>query len=253
MIEHVEILNVPIAAVNMDAAVGSIEAALESGQRNYITVTSVHGIIESQDDPELLAIHQRAYMCLPDGMPTVWIGRLHGHRRMSRVNGPELMLEVLGRSAGRGYRHFFVGGKDGVAELLKKKMVEKFPGLKVVGTYCPPFREMRQEELAELLGRIESARPDIIWVGLSTPKQERWMHGYLDLFPARLMIGVGAAFDFNSGLLKTAPGWMKASGLEWLFRLIVEPRRLWRRYFHIVPRFIFLIGLQLAGIGRGRR
>jgi len=245
--ESVNILGVPIAAVDMNQAVDQVETWTRNGTRTFVTVTGVHGIMESQYDEELRRIHNRAGMCVPDGMPTVWVGHLYGHETMSRVYGPDLMLEIIRRSINGGYKHFFYGGREGVPELLRDRLVERFPGLKVVGVMSPPFRPMIESEEADLRERIASLAPDIIWVGLSTPKQERWMDAHLGTLDAKVMIGVGAAFDFHAGLLKQAPNWMQRLGLEWLFRLCVEPRRLWRRYFKNNPRFIWRMARQVLG------
>jgi N-acetylglucosaminyldiphosphoundecaprenol N-acetyl-beta-D-mannosaminyltransferase len=178
-------------------------------------------------------------------MPTVWIGKLHGHRDMRRVYGPDLMLEMMKISSVRGYTHFLFGGKEGVAGLLKARLEQKFPGIRIVGTFSPPFRPMNEREEQQLGQVIENLSPDIIWVGLSTPKQEKWMAAHCGKLNARVMIGVGAAFDFHAGLVRQAPGWVQQCGLEWFFRMCMEPRRLWRRYFYNNPRFIVLTLCQL--------
>jgi N-acetylglucosaminyldiphosphoundecaprenol N-acetyl-beta-D-mannosaminyltransferase len=249
--EFVNVLDVPIAATNIPEAADQIDSWIQSGTQRYVTVTGVHGIMESQEDTELLRIHQAAGMCVPDGMPTVWVGKYYGHQTMSRVYGPDLMLEIMERSPARGYRHFFYGGKEGVPELLKEKIEARFPGTQVVGTLSPPFRPMTDEEEADFAEEIARLQPDIIWVGLSTPKQERWMAAHVRKLECKVMIGVGAAFDFHAGLLKQAPSWMQKAGLEWFFRLCVEPRRLWRRYCYNNPRFIWKMTGQLLGQRRG--
>ncbi|MDX9974116.1 MAG: WecB/TagA/CpsF family glycosyltransferase [FCB group bacterium] len=247
----VDILGVPVAAVNLPDAADRIETWIREEPRRYVTVTGVHGIMESVYDPEVRRAHRRAGMCVPDGMPTVWIGLLAGHRGMGRVYGPDLMLELMARSAGAGHRHFFFGGKEGVAERLRDRMVARFPELNVVGTYSPPFRPMTLEEEAGLEAELERLAPDILWVGLSTPKQERWMAAQVGRINAKVLIGVGAAFDIHAGLLRQAPRWMRRSGLEWFFRLCVEPRRLWRRYLVNNPLFILLMLGQWAGFRIG--
>ncbi|VAX24667.1 N-acetylmannosaminyltransferase [hydrothermal vent metagenome] len=244
----VNILGVRIAAINLGKAVTQILKWIESDAKTYICVTGVHGIIESQSDLNLKKIHNLAGMCVPDGMPTVWVGRLSKHKEMGRVYGPDLMLEIISRSVAKGYTHFFYGGREGVPELLKDKLQVRFPELKVVGTYSPPFRPLNENEENELKDKIESLAPDIIWVGLSTPKQEKWMAEHLRQLNTKVMIGVGAAFDFHAGLLEQAPPRIQRAGLEWFYRLCVEPRRLWRRYFYIVPTFLFLIFCQFTGL-----
>ena len=244
----VNILGVPIAAVNLKEAADRIEGWIRERRKTFVTVTGVHGIMESQYDEEVRRIHNIAGMCVPDGMPTVWIGRLYGHKKMSRVYGPDLMLEMMKRSADRGYAHFFYGGREGVSELLAERMAARFPGVQVVGTLSPPFRPMTESEERELRERFEELSPDITWVGLSTPKQERWMAAHAGKLNTRVMIGVGAAFDFHAGLLRQAPRWIQRAGLEWFFRMCVEPRRLARRYLKNNPRFIWRMLLQLSGV-----
>lgn len=240
----VNILAVPIAAVNIEQATTQIEEWIRNGQKEYVTVTGIHGIMESQYDEEVKRIHQAAGMCVPDGMPTVWIGKLYGYKNMSRVYGPDLMLEMMKLSEEKKYTHFFYGGKKGVPELLKARLISQFPGLKVVGTFSPPFREMNEEEENALQEKIEKLSPDIIWVGLSTPKQEIWMASHIEKLNTKVMIGIGAAFDFHAGLLRQAPSWVQRLGLEWFFRLCVEPRRLWKRYLKNNPLFIWKFALQ---------
>ena len=244
----VNILGVPVAAVDLDEAASRIERWIHDDVRSYVTVTGVHGIMESQRDPEIMRIHRRAGMCVPDGMPTVWIGRLHGYAGMSRVYGPDLMLELMGRSVSRGYTHFLYGGKTGVPERLSERMTRRFPGLRIVGTLSPPFRPMTETEEEDLFRRIERTSPDVLWVGLSTPKQERWMATHVGRLKTKVMVGVGAAFDFHAGGLRQAPPWMRQTGLEWFFRLCVEPRRLWRRYLLNNSKFVCLMLGQSLGL-----
>ncbi len=183
-------------------------------------------------------------------MPTVWLGHLRGFKQMTRVYGPDYMVNLCQRSVDAGYRHFLYGGKPGVAEELRGVLMRRFPGLQIVGTYTPPFRPLNQAEEDALRSQLEEAKADILWCGLSTPKQERFMATYEGKFPVKLMVGVGAAFDLLSGNLKEAPGWMKRSGLQWLYRLMMEPRRLWRRYLANNPRFIWLTMMQTLGMRR---
>ena len=178
----------------------------------------------------------------------VWAGKLAGLKQMERVYGPDLMLNICEAGVAQSVRHFFYGGGDGVAGTLKKNLEERIPGLNVVGTYTPPFRPLNDEENANLIEMVKEFKPDIIWVGLSTPKQERFMAGYLDRLDTTLMFGVGAAFDFHAGLVPQAPAWIQQSGLEWFYRLCKEPKRLWRRYLKNNPLFILRICLQLARV-----
>jgi N-acetylglucosaminyldiphosphoundecaprenol N-acetyl-beta-D-mannosaminyltransferase len=241
-------LGVGISVLNLHTVLDALQAAMESGLRGYVTVTGVHGVIESQDDEALLRIHNDSLLSTPDGMPMVWMGKLAGYQEMSRVYGPDLMPAVLEWSTPRGYTHFFYGGKEGVAERLKTVVEKRYPGINVVGVYSPPFRPLTEAELAELKEQVHRAKPDFFWVGMSGPKQERFMAAHLDLLDARIFLGVGAAFDFLTGNVRQAPRWIQRSGFEWLYRTFQEPRRLAKRYFKTVPRFIWLATWQLAGL-----
>ncbi len=207
----------------------------------YFTVTGVHGIIEAQESQKLASIFQEATLVLPDGMPTVWLGRSLGFRSMTRVYGPEFMWKLIAATEGTEITHFLLGGKEGVAELLIQCIRSKYPNTKISGWYTPPFRSLTDAEESSLLSLLSEKSPHVVWIGLSTPKQEAWMHRWSRLYPKALFVGVGAAFDINSGLVADAPNWMKVSGLQWFHRLLQEPRRLWRRYLYVNPKFIFSI------------
>ena len=246
----VNVLGVGVSAINMAMAVAAIDGWIARREHHYVTITGVHGIIECQDDAELRAIHNRAGLVTPDGMPLVWLSWLNGRADVDRVYGPDLMLALCERSCERGYRHFFYGGNDGVAERLRDRLVARYPSLNVVGIHTPPFRPLTPEEDEAVIARINDSGADLVWVGLSTPKQERWMAAHLGRLHAAAMIGVGAAFDFHAGLKPQAPRWMQRAGLEWLFRTVCEPRRLGARYLKNNPRFLALIALQLLGLKR---
>ena len=248
--EKINVLGVNVDAIDMPMALELIDGWIARRERHYVTITNVHGVIESQADTALRHIHNRAGLVTPDGMPLVWLGWLNGHRHVTRVCGPDLMLVLSEGSAAKGYRHYFYGGKEGVPDLLKDRLQRRFPGLNVVGTYSPPFRPLTEAEDDGVVEMINGAEPDIVWVGLSTPKQEKWMAAHIDRLNAPVLIGVGAAFDFHAGLLKRAPRWIQHSGLEWLFRLMSEPRRLWRRYLKIVPLFCIKLLQQMVGLRR---
>ncbi len=245
---RVNVLGIGISVLNLRTALTAIVAAVRDRQKGYICVTGVHGVMEAQADAAFKDILNRAFLCTPDGMPMVWLGKLHGHREMRRVYGPDLMLEVCAWSETSGCKHFFYGGADDVAGLLVQKLKAKFPKLEVVGTFTPPFRPLNAEEENALQAQIHATRPDIVWVGLSTPKQEKFMAEFLPKLDATLMIGVGAAFDFHAGRARQAPRWMQHSGLEWLFRLACEPRRLAKRYLKNNPLFAWKIAGQLSGL-----
>ncbi len=240
-LSRVDILGVAVSAINLDMALGAFEAWIRDEARQYVCVTGVHGVMESQSDPELLRIHNESGMTTPDGMPLVWCGRFAGASWMERVYGPDLMLRVCAESVDQGWSHFFYGAGPGVAEELAVALSERFPGLIVAGVHTPPFRELTEEEVLAIAERINTARPDIVWVGLSTPRQEKWMARFRPLLTAPVLVGVGAAFDIHAGRLSQAPRWMQRSGLEWSYRLAMEPSRLWRRYLKVIPRFALKI------------
>lgn len=240
-------LGVGISVLNLETAVATLAGAVREGRRGYVCVTGVHGVIESQSDEALRRIHNASLLTTPDGMPMVWLGRHAGHRSMDRVYGPDLMERVFAWSQGSGATHFFYGGNTGVAEELKGRLEARFPGIRVVGTYTPPFRPLTAGEEAALVERVAALRPDFFWVGLSTPKQERFMAAYLPRLETKVMLGVGAAFDFHAGRVDQAPRWIQRSGFEWLYRLAKEPRRLWKRYLRNNPLFLWKIAGQLSG------
>jgi N-acetylglucosaminyldiphosphoundecaprenol N-acetyl-beta-D-mannosaminyltransferase len=247
-IQKVNVLGVGISVLNLKSALAAVAEAVKVRRQGYICVTGVHGVMEAQDDPNFKDILNGAFLCTPDGMPMVWAGKLAGHREMSRVYGPDFMLDVCAWSETSGCKHFFYGGSAGVAELLADKLKAKFPKLQVVGTYTPPFRPLNADEEKALVGQIRQVQPDILWVGLSTPKQEKFMVEYLPKLEVTLMVGVGAAFDFHSGRIKQAPRWMQRSGLEWFYRLCSEPRRLARRYGRNNPLFVLKFLSQKLGL-----
>ncbi len=244
--QRADVLGVYISPINVEDALTTIEHWIAHRSPNYVCVTGAHGIIESQKNANLRAIHNQAGLVTPDGMPIVWMCRALGFKQTQRVYGPELMQALSAISCQRGYRHFYYGGGEGVADLLKNKMTVKHHGLQIVGTHTPPFGPLSPEDDEAIVDKINAARPDIVWVGLSTPKQEFWMSSHIGRIRAPVLIGVGAAFDFHAGLKPQAPVWMQSRGLEWLYRLLTEPRRLWRRYLSIVPKFLILASAQLV-------
>lgn len=217
------------------------------GRAQYVTFTGMHSMTEAQSDPLLKNVLNQAGLSVPDGMPLVWLARYHGFKLKRRVYGPELMLSFCEATASKGYRHFFLGGAEGVAQSLAESLKQRFPGLVVAGTYTPPFRPLTADEEIEVTNMISAARPDVLWVGLGAPKQEKWMQAHTHL-AVPVMAGVGAAFDLNIGRLKQAPGWMQEHGFEWLFRLVVEPRRLWRRYLLLGPKFAYYLLAEVTGL-----
>ncbi len=204
----------------------------------YICVTSVHGIIMAHDDPEIARMLNEADIATPDGMPVVWALRSFGSPKQQRVYGPTLMLKICESAAQSGTRVFLYGGREDTLPSLKERLQLQFPSLPIAGAYSPPFRPLSEAEDRNIQEEILASNADIVLVGISTPKQEKWMYDHRTCFPGLTMIGVGAAFDFHAGRIKQAPGWMQRNGLEWLFRLTTEPARLWKRYLLVTPRFL---------------
>jgi N-acetylglucosaminyldiphosphoundecaprenol N-acetyl-beta-D-mannosaminyltransferase len=241
------VLGVKVSAIDLQSAVNLADRWIGSTAGHaYICATGVHGVMEAHADCELRRILNRAFINAPDGMPMTWVGRLQGFRRMDRVFGPDLMMAMCRLSAERGYRNFLCGGKPGIAELLSETLQRRIPGLQVVGTYAPPFRGLTLEEERNLIARVRESRPHILWVGLSTPKQERFMAQYVDRLQTPLLVGVGAAFDYHTGQIRDCSQWVKRAGLQWLHRLVQDPRRLFKRYLRNNPAFVWHIALQLS-------
>jgi N-acetylglucosaminyldiphosphoundecaprenol N-acetyl-beta-D-mannosaminyltransferase len=207
---------------------------------------TAHGLTEAQRDPQLRKIYNDALLTTPDGMPLVWLGPPGAER----VYGPDLMLAVCDSGRGCSLRHFLYGGVPGVAEELQRRLTARFPGVEIVGTFTPPFRELSSTEFDALQAQIARLRPDVIWVGLSSPKQEKFMAQHWRQLDAGVLVGVGAAFDFHSGRVRQAPRWIQRSGFEWLFRLGTEPRRLGPRYLTTTPLFVFRVLMQRVGVKR---
>lgn len=247
---RVNILGVGISAINLQQAVEEIERWIASRDAQYVNVCTVHTVMECQNDERLRQIVNAGGLSTPDGMPLVWLSRLHGYRSAGRVYGPDLMLAVCNRTQATGRRHFFYGGAPGVADRLVRNLQARYPSLVVAGTHSPPYRPGDAQEDRGVLDTINAAAADIIWVGLGTPKQDYWVARHRAQLHAPVLIAVGAAFDFHAGLLRQAPRWMQQSGLEWLFRLLQEPRRLAYRYLVYNPLFVLRVALQLAGIRR---
>jgi N-acetylglucosaminyldiphosphoundecaprenol N-acetyl-beta-D-mannosaminyltransferase len=227
-----------VSAVDRAGAVATIADWIGRRDRQYICVTGVHGVVESQRDPRLLEIHNRSGMTVPDGRPLLWAGRAAGFPDTGQVRGADLMLDVCRMAVENGWSSYFYGGKEGVPERLVEKLRTRFPGLRVTGIHSPPFRPLTESEDEAVVEEINRAAPDLVWVGLSTPKQEHWMAEHRRRLNAPVLLGVGAAFDMNAGLVRTCPRVLQRLGLEWSFRLCLEPRRLWRRYLTNNPRFV---------------
>lgn len=246
-IPQFKVLGVKVNAVQIPAVVAEMERWISARCAcHFIAVTGMHGVTEAQHDPQFKQILNAADLVVPDGMPLVWLGRKHGYRLQRRVYGPELM-QTFCQNTGDKYRHFFYGGMPGVPELLGETLKREY-GVRVAGEYSPPFRALSAEEDEKIIELINASGAHILWVGLSTPKQERWMYDHRSRLRVPAIVGVGAAFDLNTGRLKQAPSWMRESGLEWCFRLLMEPRRLWRRYLVYGAEFVWSLATEFVGL-----
>jgi N-acetylglucosaminyldiphosphoundecaprenol N-acetyl-beta-D-mannosaminyltransferase len=237
--ERFTIRGVPVAAIDVYRARDLVceHAAVAKGE--YVTVTGAHGVVESVNSDEVLEAHRKAAIVVADGMPLVWLGRLLGFDSIGRVNGPELMELIFAKPSCRALRHFFYGGTPDSVRRLIDALTERFGAFNTVGTHCPPMRPLGFIEGEDVVARIRELKPHLIWVGLSTPKQEMWMRMHMGRIGAGLAVGVGAAFDLLSGTTRRAPRFIQRSGFEWLFRLMIEPKRLYRRYSVVIPRFAY--------------
>ena len=249
-LDTTNILGVLVNACNPHNTISQVNFWIEKTARSYICVTGVHGIMECQRSETVRAAHNSAGLVVPDGMPLVYISRLAGRRNTCRVYGPDLLLKLCKESLTQGYKHYFFGTTPATLSKLTEHLIRDFPGLKIVGTYAPPFRPLTPDETAQIISHINECGPDIVWVGLSTPKQELWMAQNREALNAPVLIGVGAAFDFHAGSVPQAPRWIQPLCLEWLFRLIAEPRRLWKRYLINNPQFLALAALQGLGLNK---
>lgn len=248
--DWVNLLGLRISAINLTDAATCIEDAVARQQKGYVCVRDVHGIIKCQKDAELRSLHNRALLVTPDGMPLVWALWLAGHSTSNRVYGPDLMVEVLDRGRAKGFRHFLYGTTPEVLGRLKVGLSQKLPGVLFAGAYAPPFRDLTETEEDQIVDMLNQSGADIVWVGLSTPKQELWMGRMRDRLTAPMLIGVGAAFDFHAGVKRQAPRFVQRSGFEWLYRLVSEPRRLGKRYAVAIPSFLWLALAQATGLRR---
>ncbi len=237
------ILGVGVSVLTLPQARDLVLSVRGSLRRGYICLGTAHGLTEAQRDHDLKQIYNEAWLTTPDGMPLVWLGPAG----VERVYGPDLMLATCEAGRAIGLRHYLCGGVPGVADELRAKLTARFPGLEIVGTFTPPFRPLDPTELATLRADVTRTRPDIIWVGVSSPKQEKFMASHWRALDAGVLIGVGAAFDFHSGRVHQAPRWLQRSGFEWLFRLCMEPRRLGPRYLKTNPLFLARVLAQRTG------
>jgi N-acetylglucosaminyldiphosphoundecaprenol N-acetyl-beta-D-mannosaminyltransferase len=256
-VDSASILGAPISVVTLPKVLSIFERWSGDDRDRIVLLRDVHGAMRARSDPAVRDAQDEADLVLPDGMPLVWAVRLTGQASISRVCGIDLFPAACQHGVARGWRHYLYGASPGVAEKLADMMRERCPGIEIVGTYCPPFRPLTSEEDEEACAKIRAARPDFVWVSLSTPKQDLWMREHRGRCGGATMVGVGGAFEINAGLIPRAPLWMQKSGLEWLFRLWQEPERLGKRYFNSLPLFVVLTSIELfkgylSGVRPGR-
>ena len=252
-IARLEILGVQVSSANIPIAIAEIDRWIRQEYRSYVTLTGVHGVMESVRNEAVRRAHNAAGLVLPDGMPLVWLLWHDGFRSADRVCGPDLMPALFNHSQQTGYRHFLYGATPGTLALLEADLERKFPAAKIVGAHSPPFRPAGADEDEAVIEMINASAADIIWVGLSTPKQELWMARHRQRLSAPVLIGAGAAFDFHAGLVRRAPRWLQRAGLEWAFRTATEPRRLAKRYLRNNPAFLALLAAERLRLARVER
>jgi N-acetylglucosaminyldiphosphoundecaprenol N-acetyl-beta-D-mannosaminyltransferase len=248
-----DVLGVPLALTDYERTLDWIDDTVERRARGYICVAAVHTVMAFQEDDGLRDAVLASDLTVPDGQPLIWAMNLLGHNLPTRVYGPDLMKYACERAARSGQRFFLYGGRESSLETLREELPRRYPGLQLVGVRHAPFRELSEEEADAIAAELNAAEPDVIWVGLGVPLQERWMAAMRDRLDAPVLVGVGAAFDFHAGIKRQAPDFLQRLGLEWAFRLSQEPRRLWRRYLRYNPRFVVGFARQYARHLRGRR
>ena len=232
------IMGVNIAAIDMEWLINYLDCNMKNLSGDYICVSNVHTTVTAYEDEEYRKIQNGGILAIPDGGPLSSVGRKRGFQDMKRTTGPSLMGEIFKISASKGYRHYFYGATDETLEKLYSVLVKTYPGIQIAGMYSPPFRPMTDDEDRAIVARINETKPDFIWVGLGAPKQEKWMAAHQGRVSG-LMVGVGAGFDYYAGNIKRAPVWMQKSNMEWFYRLIQDPKRLFSRYLHTNTKFIW--------------
>lgn len=232
------ILGVEIAAINMDWLLQFTDKYINDLSGDYMCISNVHTTVTAYEDLEYRAIQNGGIMAVPDGGPLSTVARKRGYQEMERTTGPSYMEEIFKISANKGYRHYFYGSTNDTLKTLHQKLEEKYPSIQIVGMHSPPFRPLTEEENQDIIQRINETKPDFVWVGLGAPKQEKWMadhQGEVEGF----MVGVGAGFDYFAENIARAPQWMQRWNLEWAYRLMQDPKRLFKRYWHTNTRFIW--------------
>lgn len=244
--DRVAVLGTQIDVLDWQKAVERIEDWAAHRQSAYVAICNSHSVVTAGDDPQFAQVLAEADMATADGMPIAWMMRRLGHHGQQRINGPDLMLRYCEHAARTGTSIYLYGSTEPVLEQLATRLGQQYPGLKIAGHFSPPFRPLTEIEDAEICERIADSGAGVVFVSLGCPKQEKWMHAHRGRIPA-VMIGVGAAFDYHAGTLSRAPAWMRDNGLEWLHRLVSEPRRLWRRYLVTNSLFMVRAAAQLFG------
>lgn len=247
-IPKTEVLGVGVSAVNFASATAEMLRWIAEGEKYYVSVADVHGVIEAQDDPEFKKILNDSGLIVPDGRPIFWLLRLAGHGDVTQTTGSDLIQRFSEALAERGYSAFYYGGAPGVAENVAAVLEDRYPGLRTADTYCPPFRDLDAREEAEIVDMINVSGAHVVWVGLGAPKQERWMARFIDRLDVPVLVGVGAVFDFLTGRVKRCPRWLQIVGLEWLYRISQEPRRLWKRYARSNSLFLYYLLCERLGL-----
>jgi len=240
-VKSIDICDVPVSSVNIPHACEVIDGWIAKREKVYVCVAPVSTVVDCQSDREYMDVLQKADMVTPDGIPLVWIAKMKGDRHIDRTYGPDLMLALCDYGQNKGHKHYFYGATESTCRILKNVLKDRFPDIIIIGEYAPPYSRSVVDEDQAVIDRINALNPDILWVGLGSPKQDFWMVRHRSRLNVPVMIGVGAAFDFIAGVKRQAPRWMQRSGLEWLFRLCSEPKRLWKRYLIGNSKFIFLL------------
>lgn len=238
----VNVLGIPLYNLGLQQAVESVQDICRSAKEKKsrcISATGAHGLVHAQKHKEFASILHQFFFNLPDGMPGVWVGRLKGAHEMQRCYGPDFFRDIMIATRDKPVRHYLCGGKEGVADELQTACAKKFGNHNIVGTFCPPFRDLTDDEYRLLADDINAKNTDILWIGISTPKQEAFAYRLSKYVDVHFVASVGAAFDFHIGKVKQAPRLLQKIGMEWFFRLCMEPKRLYRRYLEIVPLFVF--------------
>lgn len=242
------VLGVRINAVQILDVISRFEAWIQQRRTvHFVAVCNVHMVMEARENPDFLEMLNSSGLTVPDGKPLIWLGRYRGFDLQRRVYGPDLFQDFLAATNARGYRHFFYGGHPEVTQRMVDNIRQRYPAIQIAGYYSPPFRPLTAKEDSDVVTMINASHADILWIGLGCPKQEIWMYRHRERLDVPVMAGVGQAFNIVAGSLKQAPPWMREHGLEWLFRLLMEPRRLWKRYLIYNTKFLYHIVLELLG------